>query len=201
MARITLASRSPRRRDLLAAVGFRVVVCPADADETQRPGEDPVALASRLAVAKADATRRLLAHEAPDTILAADTVVHTDDGRVLGKPTDVDDARSILRALSGRTHTVTTGWCIASRADGVLRNDATSTRVTFHPIDDDLLEAYLATDEPWDKAGAYGIQGRAALFVERIEGCWSNVVGLPVSAVVRALRQLGRLGAAPWGDA
>lgn len=201
MTPVTLASQSPRRRDLLAAVGFRVTVRPADADERPLPSEDPVTLATRLAHVKAMAARDALSVDAPDTILAADTVVHTDDGVILGKPADADDARATLLSLSGRTHSVTTGWCVASRNDGVLRTDATTTRVTFHPLDDALLDAYLATDEPWDKAGAYGIQGRAALFVARIEGCWSNVVGLPVSAIVLAMRELGRLEGAPWGNA
>lgn len=203
MTAITLASRSPRRRDLLVSVGFRVVPRPADVDETQRSGETPVDLALRLARLKAEAVIASDddAADRPDTLIAADTVVHTDDGRVLGKPAGRDDAARILRALSGTTHSVTTGWCLGSCAGGVLSVHATTTRVSFVDLNDDLVDAYLATDEPWDKAGAYGIQGLAAVFVSGIDGCWSNVVGLPVSAVVAELGRLGRIGAAPWGAA
>lgn len=180
---VVLASASPRRRDLLRAIGVEAAVAPTDTDESILDGEDPFDAAERLARAKARAA-------APDDalVLAADTIVVL-DGRALGKPVDRDDARRMLRALSGRTHGVVTG--VALRLGGEVVSGRDVTEVVFAPLSDDEIERYVATGEPDDKAGAYALQGFAGLFVERIDGTPSNVVGLPVRLVAQLARRLG----------
>jgi septum formation protein len=177
---IVLASRSPRRAELLAAAGIPFVVRSADIDETPRPGERPLEYALRLAREKAAAI-----HAAPaETVLAADTIVVVDD-EILGKPTDARDAARMLRALSGRRHEVITAICL--RSGDEARTDACTTAVWFAPMSEQEIEWYVESGEPMDKAGAYGIQGLASRFVQRIEGSYSNVVGLPVELVYRYL--------------
>ncbi len=179
---IWLASGSPRRRDLLRWAGFEVEVRPSNADESRRPQDDPVAHALRLAEAKA--------HSAPAerVVLAADTVVHRGD-RIFDKPRERAEAREHLEALSGDWHFVTTGVCL--RRPGGREVFASTTEVRFRELSDWEISAYLATGEADDKAGAYGIQGRAAVFVAEVRGSWTNVVGLPVERVVPVLTRWG----------
>lgn len=190
-----LASQSPRRRQLLEAAGFSLTIVPADIDETRQEGETPTHLVERLARQKAEATRGSLAGRATeDVLLAADTIVWTEDGDVLGKPVDVKAACAMLQELSGRTHHVSTGVCLM-HLDPTAKALATrsfveTTRVSFFDLTDEEIRAYVASGEPTDKAGAYGIQGRGRLLVSGIEGDWANVVGLPVARVVRELEAL-----------
>jgi septum formation protein len=186
---LVLASASPRRRALLEQAGLTFAVHPVE--EAEGPcaeGADPRAHA--LASAEAKARAGSLAR--PDAlVLGADTVVAL-DGRALGKPADRADARRMLLALSGRTHEVHTGVALAQGGE-VLVTDAVTTRVTFRDLSTDEVEAYLATGEALDKAGAYGIQGRAALLVRAIDGCYFNVVGLPLSRTWELLSQAEEL--------
>lgn len=190
-----LASQSPRRRQLLEAAGFSLTIVPADIDETRQEGETPTHLVERLARQKAEATRGSLAGRATeDVLLAADTIVWTEDGDVLGKPVDEKAACAMLQELSGRTHHVSTVVCLM-HLDPTAKALATrsfveTTRVSFFDLTDEEIRAYVASGEPMDKAGAYGIQGRGRLLVSGIEGDWANVVGLPVARVVRELEAL-----------
>jgi septum formation protein len=180
---LILASASPRRRELLAQIALPHTVEPAQIDESRRDGEPAVDYVRRLALEKASA----IALRRPDAaILAADTTVVL-DGDVLNKPSDVHEAEAMLRALAGRTHQVHTG--IAVLHAGAARTHVESTAVTFTSIPGDELAAYLATGDSLDKAGAYGIQGYAARWIKGIEGDFFNVVGLPLAATVRLLRE------------
>jgi septum formation protein len=183
--RLVLASASPRRAELLSAAGFSFVVRPVTIDESARPGEDAVTLVRRLASAKAAAA---MSPDEHDVILAADTVVVL-DGTLLGKPRDDRDATEMLERLSGRPHEVLTG--VAVRHQERLVTAVEETRVYFAPLTRGEITWYVASGEPRDKAGAYGIQGLASRFVERIEGSHSNVVGLPIAAVQRVLKSMG----------
>ena len=183
--RVILASQSPRRRELLALVGIAHEVRPADVDESPLPGEAPVPHAERLARAKADT----LARQHPDAlVVAADTVVVI-DGDILGKPRDAAHAREMLARLAGREHTVVTAVAV-SRGDRVAAA-VERVLVRFRPLSAAEIAAYVATGEPMDKAGAYGIQGYGATIVERVEGDFFAVMGLPVATVVRLARELG----------
>ncbi len=188
-APLILASASPRRRELLAQAGFTFEVAPADVPEIRKPGEDPIRFVTRLAREKAEA---VLSREAvpPDAIvLGADTIVVVDE-EVLGKPQDAADAARMLRLLSGRTHQVITGVCLAKGRE--RQRAAEVTFVRFTTLSDEEIEAYVATGEPLDKAGAYAIQGRAGRWVPRIHGCYFNVVGLPlalVSSMIEAMQE------------
>lgn len=189
--RLVLASASPRRRDLLAQVGLRPEVVPADVDETPYVGESPDTYVTRVAKAKAEA---VAARRGDAVVLAADTTVDL-DGRILGKPADVDDARRMLRSLSARTHRVHTGVVVV--AEGLVRHQVITTLVTFVPVDEVTLEWYLGTGEPFDKAGAYAVQGAGGVLVERVQGSVSNVVGLPLAPTVALLSSAGvHLGSA-----
>lgn len=179
---IILASASPRRRDLLAELRVPFEVAPSDVDETPRRNESPEALVHRLARAKAMKT---YAFRRASVVLAADTVVAIDDA-VLGKPVDRGDARAMLQRLSGREHRVLTGFCVIGPR-GDLVESVVATRVRFRDVAAHEIEAYLDSGEPFDKAGAYAIQGGAAAFVASIEGSYSNVVGLPQDEVAAAL--------------
>ena len=191
--KLVLASASPRRREMLTGLGWSFESIPADVDESRGPGERPDAMALRLAEAKAIAGSIV----APDAwTIGADTVVDLDGG-VFGKPEDRSDAARMLRALSGKTHTVHTGVAVASEGK-VLASAVESTLVKFAALADDQIAAFLATGEGDDKAGAYAIQGVGALLVERIEGCYSNVVGLPVFRLGRMLESLGWSVASQW---
>ena len=186
---LILASQSPRRRELLARLGLSFRVCAADIDETMdpsRPASDEVA---RLSAEKAAA----VATAAGSVVVAADTVVVL-DGRVLGKPRDKDDARAMLAALSGRDHQVVTGLTV--RGDGGAETAAVVTQVHFRPLSRGEIDAYVATGEPMDKAGAYGIQGLASVFVDRLDGDYYNVMGLPLC---RLCQMLGRAGISVLG--
>jgi len=186
--KLILASSSPRRAEILANAGLPFSVLSSAVDESPYPGETPAALVQRLANAKADlVTARAVG---PAIILAADTVVVLDD-KILGKPSSVEDARHMLQQLSGRTHSVLTGVALVRLPDGERRRFIESTLVHFRPITDEELSSYLATEEPYDKAGAYAIQGQAGRYIPRIEGCYFNVVGLPLSRVLTELKGLG----------
>lgn len=174
---LILASRSPRRSELLNAAGIAFEVLAADIDETPHADESPVAYVERLAIEKA---RAVLALRPDARVLGADTTV-TIDGEILGKPEDEADARRMLRLLNGRVHDVHTGVALVSRAG--VRSAVDTTRVWFNAMTDEDISWYVATGEPVDRAGAYAIQGFASRFIGRIEGSYSNVVGLPVALV------------------
>jgi septum formation protein len=180
---LVLASASPRRAELLRTAGFTFDVHPADVDETPRPAEPPAAYALRVARDKARAAAGRI--ETPEAwILAADTVVVV-DGAMLGKPVDHADARRMLSMLSGMVHEVLTG--VVLRHGPAETSEVVSTRVRFAVLSPAEIEWYVASGEPEGKAGAYAIQGLGSRFVDRIEGSWSNVVGLPVATVYRML--------------
>ena len=183
--RVILASQSPRRRELLTQVGIAHEVIPADIDESALPEEAPAAHAERLAREKA---LTLSVEEREALVIAADTIVVI-DGLILGKPRDEDDARAMLERLSGRTHTVYTAVAVACGERVV--SGVEDVAVTFRPIDRATIDAYVATREPMDKAGSYGIQGYGATIVERIDGDYFAVMGLALVRLVRLLERLG----------
>ncbi len=183
---LTLASRSPRRQELLAQLGLALEIRPADTDETPLPGETPGVYVARVA---ADKARAIPA----EIVLGADTAVVL-DGELLGKPRDADDARRMLRALSGRRHEVLTGVCV--RRGGTEESLVATTAVRLLPLSDAQIDWYVATSEPLDKAGAYAVQGIAGAFVAEVQGSISNVVGLPLAETLALLARMGfRL---PW---
>jgi len=193
---LVLASASPRRQDLLRNAGISFAVQPADIDETPLPNEDPVAYVERLAQEKALEVWKTRQY---DLVLGADTTVVV-NGMMLAKPADAEDAERMLRLLSGRTHQVITGVCLAGpptekdqqnlRTENCEQRTASETTlVTFTKLSDIGIREYIATGEPMDKAGAYAIQGIASRWIPRIEGDYSNVVGLPVALVYRMLRE------------
>lgn len=184
---LVLASASPRRQELLRNAGIEFVVHPAEIPEVPLPGEAPRMCAERLAQEKAS---KVLQQRAGDLVLGADTVVVV-DGQILGKPSDKADAARMLRLLSGRRHQVITGVCLRGPFEDT---QSEITEVTFSTLSDDDIRFYVASGEPMDKAGAYGIQGIASRWITRIEGDYSNVVGLPVSLVYRILREHGWKG-------
>jgi septum formation protein len=199
---LVLASASPRRRDLLTQAGFSFHIHPANISEDIHPNEEPVAYVTRLAREKAEAVfhelqninspasddKNLVASPAaravkehrdlPLVVLGADTTVTLDD-HILGKPSSPADAARMLRLLSGRTHRVITGLALVTEASVEVASEITA--VQFSRVSDEEIAAYVATGEPMDKAGAYAIQGRAARWIPRIEGCYFNVVGLPIA--------------------
>ena len=180
---VVLASQSPRRRELLALVGIRHEVRPANIDERYIAGEVPRAHAERLARGKAEAV------SAPDAVtIGSDTIVVV-DGDVLGKPLDERDAARMLRRLSGRSHVVITA--VAVSWEGRLVSDIEEVTVMFRDLSDADIAAYIATGEPMDKAGAYGIQGYGATIVERVDGDYFAVMGLPLNRLARLLESLG----------
>lgn len=192
--RLILASASPRRAELLAAAGYTFDVHAVNVDERQRGGESPADYVARLAAEKAAWVLEELAgqvHRSSDDllVLGADTAVVV-GGEILGKPRDVQDAERMLRQLSGRTHEVLTGVAIRSRDFGTTAVDR--TLVELAPLDEQDVAWYVASGEGRDKAGAYAIQGLASRFIPRIEGSYSNVVGLPTETVHRLIREFGR---------
>ncbi|HEX2459716.1 MAG TPA: Maf family protein [Vicinamibacterales bacterium] len=189
--RLILASASPRRAELLRATGIQFDVLPADIDESVLPGESAEHHVRRLAEAKACA---VLPRAGGRPVLSADTVVVV-AGEILGKPADEADARRILRLLSGRSHEVITGVCLRRHEGegGRQTSEVAVTTVEFAPLNDAEIEWYVASGEPRDKAGAYAIQGLASRFVTRIDGSYSNVVGLPVAVVYRMCKRAGLL--------
>ena len=181
---LILASASPRRRELLQQIGLDFTVVTADIDETPLAGEDHVTYTVRLAEAKA---RAVMAWHPYAVVIGADTTVAV-AGELLGKPRDADDAARMLRLLRGRAHEVTTGIAVLARDQALTA--AETTWVIFSDMTDDDIAAYIATGEPMDKAGAYAIQGRAAQWIPRIEGEYSNVVGLPLARLAGLLKSL-----------
>ncbi|MCG8910643.1 MULTISPECIES: Maf family protein [unclassified Pseudomonas] len=177
MAQLYLASSSPRRRELLTQIGLPFHIVPASIDETPESGESAQAYVERLARSKALAGLNFLAQRADVCVLGADTAVVL-DGRILGKPVDREDALAMLQALSGREHEVLTAVAVADRDRCEAR--VVSSRVTFREVSVEEAERYWETGEPQDKAGGYAIQGLAAVFVSRVEGSYSAVVGLPL---------------------
>jgi septum formation protein len=186
---LVLASKSPRRAELLTAAGIEFTVRSADIDETPWPDEKPLEFALRMATEKAAAVEL---HEG-ETILAADTIVVVGT-EIMGKPQDAADATRMLRVLSGRAHEVITAVCLRKAEESIVQSD--STQVWFTAMTEDEIAGYVASGEPMDKAGAYGIQGLASRFIPRIEGSYSNVVGLPTELVYRMLSGLIRSEAA-----
>jgi septum formation protein len=179
MRRLILASASPRRRELLAQAGFTFEVRPAHVNEDPRTDEDPIAYVVRLARDKAQAVFNEL-NDPEIVVLGADTTV-TLDGHILAKPENAADAARMLRLLSGRTHRVITGVAVATASGTQVAAEVTG--VQFLTLSDEEIAAYIATGEPMDKAGAYGIQGYAAKWIPRVQGCYFNVVGLPLALV------------------
>ncbi|MBT0961819.1 Maf family protein [Denitromonas iodatirespirans] len=198
---IYLASNSPRRRELLRQIGVRFDVLvfrgdtrfDQDVDETPHPNEAPDDYVQRVALAKAEGGLQRVnwRHLPARPVLAADTTLAL-EGRIIGKPEDAAHAREILRALSGTTHTVLTA--VALGDDQRIEHRLNTNRVRFRTLGEDDIRRYIATGEPMDKAGAYGIQGRAAMFVEHIEGSYTGIMGLPLFETAELL---GRFGLAP----
>ena len=184
---LILASGSPRRKELLAMICPEFSVITSEVDESAITAPTPAETALALATAKCKA----VAKEHPeDVVIGCDTVVDC-GGKVFGKPKDKEDARRMLKALSGSDHYVHTGVCVWH--EGESHTFTATTRVRFFPLSDEQIEAYISTDEPYDKAGGYGIQGYAARFVSGIQGCYFNVVGLPVHRLYEMLQQIDKI--------
>lgn len=186
--KLILASASPRRAEILRSAAIPFTVLSSAVDETPVPGEPPHVYVQRMADAKAE----LVAARAvgPAIVIAADTVV-TLDGRIIGKPHSTEDARQLLQKLSGRTHSVLTGVTLIRLPDAERRAFVETTHVHFSVLTPEEITRYLATEEPYDKAGAYAIQGQAGRYIPRIEGCYFNVVGLPLARLTETLAELG----------
>ncbi|HUI44965.1 MAG TPA: Maf family protein [Nitrospirota bacterium] len=184
---IILASSSPRRRDLLRQIDVDFTVDPAEVNERILPGEVPEDYAIRVSLDKA---RTAAGKAGKGIIIAADTIV-VFKKVILGKPADSRDAERMLEMLSGKMHRVITGLSVMNAASGVVSCKTSTTRVWFRNLDEDEVKKYVLSGEPLDKAGAYGIQGKGALLVSRIEGCYNNVVGLPLALLDEMLRKFG----------
>jgi septum formation protein len=185
--RLILASNSPRRRELLQNAGFEFDVQPSEIEENRLPDESPEEFARRLAREKA---LDVASHsDAGKLVLGADTVVAI-NGEILEKPVDAADASRMLRTLSGHTHRVITGVCLIRAPETLLAWTHETTSVTFRNLTDEEIDSYVASGEPFDKAGGYAIQGLASRFVTRIEGCYFNVVGLPIPLVYEIVKSL-----------
>lgn len=190
MSELILASASPRRKELLNQVGYTHSVCPSFAEErTTKTAPDE--MVEELSIGKALDVAKNCQEKGDITVIGADTVVSY-KGQVLGKPKDKEDAYRMLLLLQGEVHQVYTGVTIAQRIDGVLRHKTFSecTDVTLYSMTEDEINAYIETQEPMDKAGAYGIQGRFAVYVKAISGDYNNVVGLPVARLHQELKRL-----------
>ncbi len=183
---IILASKSPRRRELLQKIGLSFTVMSADIDETMNPNVPLTEEICRVSRQKAQAVAPLTAVQ--DLIISADTVVCI-DGKRLGKPATKEEAAAMLRLLSGRTHSVVSGVCVLQ--DTHCEVAAVTTKLHFRPLEESEIAAYIATGEPMDKAGAYGIQGLASIFVDRLDGDYYNVMGLPLCTLCQMLRHFG----------
>lgn len=185
MEKIVLASASPRRKELLETMGIEFEVVVSEADEEAISKELPPDLyVQELALLKAAASAKVL--EKNRIVIGADTIV-TLDGKILGKPSDKENAFDMLKSLSGRKHEVYTGYCVMRLSDGLSVCRAVETEVIFKPLTDEKIRRYIDTLEPMDKAGAYGVQGLGGLLVEKINGDYQNVVGLPISALADTL--------------
>ncbi len=186
--KLILASTSPRRAQVLRDAGFVFEMIAPQVIEQPRPDESPLELVERLALEKARAGAARA--KSPSVVIGADTGIVI-DGAMVGKPVDLEDAGRILRLLSGRTHEVVTGLAAISGSNALVEREM--TRVTFATMSEAEIGAYVASEEPFDKAGAYAIQGLGGRYVTRIEGCYFNVMGLPLSRLYRMLRRLGAL--------
>lgn len=184
---LILASGSPRRREILGRLGVPFTVEVSDVDETPRPDEGPEELALRLARAKA---RRVAARHDSGLVIGADTVVAR-EGQIYGKPADAAEAAAMLRALRGGPHLVATGIAVVRADDGAERTTVVPATVVMRPYSDDEIAAYAATGEPLDKAGAYGAQGEGRRLIDRVDGPFLTVVGLPLDELIPLLRELG----------
>jgi septum formation protein len=189
--KLILASASPRRAEILSDAGIAFETLPVQVNEIPLPGESAKGMCRRLADAKAQAARTQLPKDGePAILVAADTTVEI-EGRILGKPASRAEAREMLGRLSGNTHRVLTALSLIRLPDGAARSDLEVTEVRFAALSKEEIDEYVATGEPMDKAGAYAIQGRAGCFIERVEGCYFNVVGLPLARLCRNLKDLG----------
>ncbi len=188
MVKVILASASPRRKALLEQVGWQAEIFPSKFEECADVFLDAETLVLKNALGKGRVVADICGDVLP--VLAADTVVVI-DGKVLGKPFDAEAARVMLHLLSGRTHEVLTGTAVFFQGREVV--DVCVTEVRFRDLDEDEIESYIATQEPLDKAGAYGIQGKGAFLVDSIKGCYNNVVGLPLTTVYRMMRKIGAM--------
>jgi septum formation protein len=189
--KLILASSSPRRAEILREAGIAFEICATEIDETALPGEPAQAMVARLAEAKARAAAAQMdAGPRECIVVGADTTVEL-DGEILGKPRDSASAREMLAKLSGRTHHVLTGIFLLQLPGGATQAAVENSAVTFAPLDENEIDAYVATGEPLGKAGAYAIQGLAGRYIPRIEGCYFNVVGLPLGRLYALLRELG----------
>lgn len=198
---VWLASGSPRRRMLLEQIGLSPVVRTSEVEEIRSPEEGPRAYTLRLAADKGRAVRDSLSAEekesGPQWLIAADTIV-VDREKILEKPVDEEDARAMIRSLQGKSHEVVTAFWVGSVDGSREESVAVSTGVRFRSMSEGEIAGYVATGEPMDKAGGYGIQGFAGAFVEGIDGCYFNVVGLPIEALVSVMKELGALEGFPW---
>ena len=184
--KMVLASASPRRQEIVAALGLPVVIRLADIEEIQMPGEAPNRMAERLAIAKAKGA----GPRPGELVIGSDTIVVLDD-QALGKPKDANEARQMLTALRGRRHDVISGLALANGTTGMVYSGCERTGVVMREYSDDEMEEYIASGEPFDKAGAYAIQDPVFHPVEEIEGCYVNVVGLPVCRLIQGMRAMG----------
>jgi len=188
--KLILASSSPRRAEILRDAGIVFEVCAPQIDEATRPNEAAAKMVARLAEAKAHAAAKLAGEKNSAIVIGADTAVEL-DGEIFGKPRDSADAREMLSRLSGRTHHVLTGIYVLRLPDGAARAAVETTAVTFGQLGKKEIDAYVASGEPFDKAGGYAIQGRGGRHIPRIEGCYFNVVGLPLARLCTLLAELG----------
>ncbi|MGI6492974.1 MAG: Maf family protein [Pelotomaculum sp.] len=184
--KIVLASASPRRAELLRQVGLEFEVMVSEVEETLTPGLEPAAQVELFALRKANAVAAALDR---GIVIGADTVV-VQGGRVLGKPVDAQEAVEMLQLLQGKGHEVYTGVALVDARSSVKLVEHVMTRVFFNAMSEETIRRYVATGEPLDKAGAYAVQGRAALFINRLEGCYYNVVGLPLARLATMLKKL-----------
>lgn len=182
--KIVLASQSPRRIELLRSVGLKFDIIPSNMKEETTEKVDSLRYVRDISLKKAQLVRK---KTTADLVIAADTIV-TMDNEIFGKPKDAKDAATILKKLSGRVHHVITGFCLLSKAQQLIDHEI--TKVTFYGLSDEEIGAYLASGEHTDKAGAYGIQGLASLFVKKIEGCYFNVVGFPLGKFYQSLKEI-----------
>jgi septum formation protein len=183
--KIILASQSPRRIEMLHSLGLEFEIYPARVDESPESYRDEIEYVYHNAASKAEWVYQK--HPSAGLVISADTIV-VKDGRILEKPKDSDDAGKMLKMLSGATHQVVTGICLLTSAAKIIDHEITN--VTFVPLSGREIDAYLASGEPFDKAGAYGIQGFASIFIQRIEGCYFNVVGFPIAKFYQHLREI-----------
>ena len=188
--KLILASSSPRRAEILRDAGIAFEIRSANVEETPLPNENAGNMVLRLAESKARAVAESLDPNISGIVIGADTTVEL-DGNIFAKPRDSEDARRMIASLSGRTHKVLTGICALRLPDKITKNAVESTAVTFAALAPTEIESYVASGEPFDKAGGYAIQGRAGRYIPRIEGCYFNVVGLPLARLYSLLRDLG----------